>query len=164
MTAGSLNAAFDDVLVIAGITWLIARQFSWRDVRGLVQLPVLLLVGGGLLVTSDVVRGERVPASGVALLVGELLLVGATGSVMGTRYQFRVTGTGMQCRLDRAGLLLWAAFLLIRLVSLILAARVGAGLLETTGVVLVSFATNRLVASVVVMRRAQRRLSVLSVR
>lgn len=55
--------------------------------------------------------------------------------------------------------MLWAVFLAIRLLSLILAPQVGARLVESTGAVLISFGTNRLVASLVVRRRAGRALA-----
>jgi hypothetical protein len=149
---------FDDVLIAAGITWLIARQFWWRDVAGLLRLPLILLVVGGCSIGADLLsHGEHISSIGVTLLVAELLLVATTGAVMGTRYQFRTTCAETQCRLDATGLLLWAVFLGIRISSLILASQVGAKLLESTGVVLVSFATNRLAASVLVLRRAQQR-------
>jgi hypothetical protein len=98
--------------------------------------------------------------SGAAVFAAELLLVAATGTLMGTRYRFRDAPAGQQCRLNRSGVVLWAVFVCIRVAALILAAQLGAKFLETTGAVLMSFATNRLAASLVVQRRAQQRIRV----
>jgi hypothetical protein len=160
MSVAVLNPTLDHVLVTAGIVWLIARQFTWRDVSDLLRWPVLLLAFGAISATLGVLHGERISLSGAAVFAAELLLVAATGTLMGTRYRFRDAPAGQQCRLNRSGVVLWAVFVCIRVAALILAAQLGAKFLETTGAVLMSFATNRLAASLVVQRRAQQRIRV----
>lgn len=155
MTATGVNSVLDAGLIASGIAWMIVRQFTWRDLAGLLRLPLIVLASGVALLGLDLVGGESVRPLEIVVSLGELLLVGVTGTLMGRRYRLRNTAGHTQCRLDRSGLLLWAAFLVIRISSFILAARIGARLLETTGAMLVSFATNRLVASVVVRRRAR---------
>ena len=65
----------------------------------------------------------------------------------------RRASAGLQYRLTRGGVGLWAAFLAIRVGSFLLAEQLGAHLLENSGAILLSFATNRLVSSTIVRRR-----------
>jgi hypothetical protein len=59
MSVAVLNPTLDHVLVTAGIVWLIARQFTWRDVSDLLRWPVLLLAFGAISATLGVLHGER---------------------------------------------------------------------------------------------------------
>ena len=120
----------------------------------MLRLP-LALVGLGVAMTAvESIRTRWVTADW--LLVGELLLVAATGTVMGRATRFRSGADGLKYRLRASGLLLWFAFLGIRLGVFALAARLGADILSASGLVLLSFGVNRLAATLVVRRRALR--------
>jgi hypothetical protein len=158
MDWGTVSAVTEDVTVVGGIGWMIGRQFRWRQVAGLLRLPLALLGLGAGWIVSDLLHGSTtVTPLDAAVLSAELLLVVATGSAMGLLYRFRPPAAKVECRLSRGGLLLWAVFVAIRLASFLLARHLGAHLLETTGAVLVSFASSRLAAALVVQRRSSRR-------
>lgn len=152
---GELDAVLTDVLVAAGIVWLVARQFHWRPVGSMLRIALGVLGVGAAVTVPGAVR-MHLAAPDVLVLAAELLLVGATGTAMGTLYRFRTVRGDLQCRLERLGLLLWAVFLGVRVGSFALAHLLGAHGLENTGVLLVSFGTNRLASALVVGRRSAR--------
>ncbi len=88
-----------------------------------------------------------------AIVLGELGLVAMTGAVMGRVTRFRRVAGGPQYRLTGVGVWLWALFVAIRTGCYLLAQRWGADLAALSGVVLLSFGVNRLVATLVVRRR-----------
>ena len=159
MSWSTINATVDDLAVLAGVAWMIARQFTWRPLAGAVWIPVLLVAAGTAVIAIELILGRLVvhPVDG-AMAAAELLLVALTGTAMGCRYRFRDSPEShrRQLRLDRSGLLLWAVFLAVRLGSVLLARAVGAHLVETTGAILISFGTNRLVAMLVAQHRDRR--------
>jgi len=153
----ALGRVVDDLVVTAGIALLVVRQFVWRSaaVNRMLRLPLLIIAAGiGYLVAE--LRGGFPWVAGDGFLLGELALVAVTGVAMGLVTRFRTVGTQLQYRLTAPGLWLWAAFVVIRVAFLVLATRYGANLADATGVVLLSFGTNRLTAIVVVRRRAER--------
>jgi len=141
----ALGAAVDDAVVGIGIGFLIYRQFRWRDADPgtILRLPLIIVACGVAAVVVDVLRGERLTAMDLTASVGELVLVSATGTVMGFATRFRGTHGSWQYKLSGWGIALWAAFLAIRIGSLVLASRLSAPLLETTGAIVVSFGVNR---------------------
>lgn len=122
-------------------------------------------------ITSDVLQnGEltRVDADDVIITIGiaalvaadwlilaELALVAVTGTAMGYVTHFRSAGSRLQYRLTGVGLILWAAFVAIRVGNFGLANLLGANLAEATGLILLSFGVNRWAAIAVVRRRAK---------
>jgi len=155
----AIGAAVDDAVVGIGIGFLIYRQFRWRDADPgtILRLPLIIVACGVAAVVVDVFRGERLTAMDLTAFVGELVLVSATGTVMGFATRFRGTHGSLQYKLSGWGVALWAAFLAIRIGSLVLASRLSAPLLETTGAIVVSFGVNRVASSTVVRRRATAR-------
>ncbi len=156
MNWSAIGSAADDAVVGIGIAYLIYRQFRWRDADPgtILRFPMLIVACGVAAVVVDVARGQRLTALDLTAFVGELVLVSATGTVMGFATRFRGTRGSLQYKLSGWGVALWAAFLAIRIGSLVLAARLSAPLLETTGAIVISFGVNRVASSTVVRRRA----------
>lgn len=152
-----LGRSADDLVVVVGIAVLIVRQFVWRSAQlnRMVRLPLLIIAAGiGYLIPE---ARHGVPwVAGDGILVGELGLVALTGVAMGHVTRFRAVGDQLQYRLTTPGVWLWAAFVGIRVAFVLLATRYGAELADATGVILLSFGTNRLSAVSVVRRRAHR--------
>jgi hypothetical protein len=157
---GMLNQVLDDVIIVAGIAWLIVRQFIWRstDLHRMLRLPVVILIGGLVYLVVELWGGFRwVDADWI--VVGELLLVAVTGTIMGYVTRFRAVDDRLQYRLSTAGLWLWLLFVGIRVGSYLLASVLGASLDDATGIILLSFGVNRLAAVIVVRRRVRARLT-----
>jgi hypothetical protein len=151
----SLLGWMDTIAVIAGIGFLISRQFLWRaaDAARLFVLPLCIVGAGVVWVAWEVLRGEPLTLLTLAVVCAEAVLVSATGMAMGWMTQIRERNGVLSYRLVPGGLVLWGVFLAIRVGSFVLAGRLGAHLLDTTGAITVSFGINRLANSVVVRRR-----------
>lgn len=153
---GVVNQVADDVIITVGIAVLIGRQFIWRSTQlhRMLRLPVLIIAAGLVYLGFELWGGFRwVPADWI--IIGELLLVAVTGSIMGRVTRFRTVDEQLQYKLSPVGVWLWALFILIRVGSFFLASTLGANLAEATGLILLSFGTNRLAAIVVVRGRAE---------
>lgn len=150
-----IDQAADTALIVAGIGLLIVRQFIWRsaDPRRMLRLPVVIVAAGLVSLVGEVHSGLRWTAGDIVVL-GELVLVAATGTAMGHVTRFRAHEGRLQYKLTARGVVLWAAFILIRLTSLSLAFLLGANAADATGLILISFGINRLAATLVVRRRA----------
>lgn len=157
MNGSSLLDLADDILIGAGIAFLIVRQFMWRaaDPARLLLMPVIIVIYGIGSVTWDILHGERLKIVDLVVFIVELALVGCTGTVMGVRTRFRRRGQALQYKLDAWGVALWAIFIAIRIGSFLLAAQLDAHALETTGAILISFGANRLASSITVRRRVK---------
>lgn len=151
-----INTIADDLIIGAGIALLIIRQFLWRsaDLTRMLRMPAIVIAAGIVYLVIELRRGFAWSSSDW-LVFGELLLVALTGTIMGHITNFRRVEGRLQYRLTRPGLALWAAFVAIRVGSFAVAHILGAHLLETTGMILVSFGANRLAASLIVRHRAQ---------
>lgn len=148
----------DTLLITAGIIALIARQFFWRaaDPSRLLRLPLFIIGIGVAWAFWEVVNGEPLTLFALAIATTEAVLVFATGSVMGLMARLRERDGAFSYRLASSwGILLWGVFLAIRIGSFVLAGKVGAHLLDTTGMVMVSFGTNRLASSMIVKHRIE---------
>lgn len=149
---------FDTLLVALGIGWLIVRQFLWRDAdpQTILRLPAAIVGVGTLALGQEIAAGGLPTTLALVLLAGEVVLVCLTGSTMGAMTRLAEGNGRLRYRLSPPGVLLWAVFVAIRVGSFVLADRLGAHLLETTGAILVSFGLNRLVSSLVVRRKIRR--------
>lgn len=146
-------------LIIGGIGFLIIRRFFWRlaDPARLLRFP-MYIIGTGLVWTVwEVAKGEQVTLLAVGIACVEIALVSLTGVAMGLMTQIRKRNGVLSYRLAPYGLVLWGAFIAIRIGSFVVAGRIGAPLLETESAIMVSFGINRLASSVVVKRRIERR-------
>ncbi|WP_375401633.1 hypothetical protein [uncultured Amnibacterium sp.] len=152
---GGINQAADTVLIVAGVGVLIVRQFIWRsaDPARMLTPPVLIMAAGLVSLVIEVHSGLHWTTADIVVL-GELVLVAATGTAMGHVTRFRAHEGQVQYKLTANGVVLWAAFIVIRLASLSLAFLLGATAADTTGLILISFGVNRLAATLVVRRRA----------
>jgi hypothetical protein len=155
VAVSDINTIADDLIIAVGIAVLIIRQFLWRsaDLARMLRMPVVV-IGAGIVYLRVELRHGFVWSATEWLVLAELVLVAITGTIMGHVTRFRRVEGGVQYRLTRPGVLLWAAFVAIRVGGFALAHLLGARLLETTGMILVSFGANRLAASLVVRRRA----------
>lgn len=152
----AINRVADDVIITLGIAWLIVRQFVWRstDVKRMLRMPLFILVAAVVFLGFELWGGFRWVAADV-IFVGELVLVGITGSIMGIATQFRTAHGRTQYRLSAVGLWLWVLFVGIRAASFFAASALGANLTDATGLILLSFGVNRLAAILVVTRRVR---------
>lgn len=157
---GLANQVLDDVMITVGIAVLIVRQFIWRStqIHRMLRLPVVI-IGAGLVYLVIELRGGFRWEPADWIIIGELLLVAVTGSIMGYMTRFRTVEEHLQYKLSPMGIWLWALFVLIRAGSFYLASSLGTNLAEATGLILLSFGANRLAAIVVVRRRAERVLA-----
>ncbi|QHC58928.1 hypothetical protein [Rathayibacter sp. VKM Ac-2760] len=150
------NRMVDDVAIAAGIIVLIVRQFLWRSTQlhRMLGLPTVI-IGAGLVSLAVELWGGFRWVEADWIIIGELVLVTGTGTIMGLVTRFRTTDAHLEYKLSPAGIWLWALFVVIRVGSLSLASVLGANLAEATGVILLSFGTNRLAAVLVVRKRAE---------
>ncbi|GAA1880016.1 hypothetical protein GCM10009715_28180 [Paeniglutamicibacter psychrophenolicus] len=153
---GAINQVADNVIIAAGIAWLIARQFIWRsgELKRMLRMPVVVVAAGLAYLAIELWGGFQWVA-GDWLVVAELGLVAVTGTAMGHVTRFRTVAGLLQYRLTGIGLVLWAVFVAIRVGNFALASVLGANLADATGLVLLSFGVNRLAAIIVVRRRAK---------
>ena len=153
---GAINQVADNVVIAAGIAWLIARQFIWRsgELKRMLRMPVVVVAAGLAYLAIELWGGFRWVA-GDWLVVAELGLVAVTGTAMGHVTRFRTVSGLLQYRLTGIGLVLWAVFVAIRVGNFALASVLGANLADATGLILLSFGVNRLAAIMVVRRRAK---------
>ncbi|PPF85598.1 hypothetical protein C5B96_05890 [Subtercola sp. Z020] len=150
------NHILDDVIIAAGIIVLIVRQFIWRSTQlhRMLRLPVVIISAGLVYLGIELWGGFGWVAADW-IIIGELVLVTVTGTVMGFVTQFRTANAHLQYKLSPGGIWLWALFIAIRLGSFSLASVLGANLAEATGLILLSFGANRLAAILVVRKRAE---------
>ncbi|MBF4571982.1 hypothetical protein ITJ64_05575 [Herbiconiux sp. VKM Ac-1786] len=150
------NQILDDVIIAAGIIILIVRQFVWRSTQlhRMLRMPVVIIAAGLVYLAIELWGGFGWVAADW-VIIGELVLVTVTGTVMGLVTRFRTANAHLQYKLSPAGILLWALFIVIRVGSFYLASVLGANLAEATGLILLSFGANRLAAILVVRKRAE---------
>lgn len=153
---GAINQVADNVIIAAGIAWLIARQFTWRsaELKLMLRIPVVVVAAGLAYLAIELWGGFQWVA-GNWLVVAELGLVAVTGTAMGYVTRFRTVSGLLQYRLTGMGLVLWVVFVAIRLGNFALASVLGANLADATGLILLSFGVNRLAAIIVLRRRAK---------
>lgn len=151
----------DTLLITVGILFLIVRRFFWREIEPtkLLSFPLLMIGVGVAWMVWDVANGARFGLISLGVIGLEAVLVCGTGLAMGLMTQFRQSSGRVNCRLSPAGVLLWLAFLAIRIGSFILADRLGFQLLDTTGAILVSFGVNRLAAALVIRHKLRQQES-----
>jgi hypothetical protein len=114
-----------------------------------------LLSSGGQVLTGD----------DVALLLVEAAIALATGALMGRITVFRSIRTTssdlrpgepapvLECRTGWVGVALWAVLIAVRIGVALLGHRLGAAAVESTGVVLLVIALNRVARTAVVLAR-----------
>ncbi len=153
---GMANQILEDVIVTAGIIVLIVRQFIWRSTQlhRMLRLPVVIIAVGLAYLVIELWGGFRWVAADW-IIIGELLPVMVTGTIMGIVTRFRTVDDHLQYKLSPAGIWLWGLFIVIRVGSFYLASVLGASLAEVTGLILLSFGANRLAATLVLRRRAE---------
>jgi len=151
----SHTGSLDTLLVVLGIVALIIRQFFWRsaDIARLLKTPLMILAAGALWMGWDALHGEPLTPRIFEVALAEVVLVLSTGAVMGMATQFKPDHGLLRYRLVPAGILLWLAFLAIRVGSFLYADRIGVHLLDTTGAILLSFGLNRLSNALVIKAR-----------
>lgn len=144
----------DEVLVTAGIVWLVVRQFRWRDAAGMPRTAAVLAgVGVVLLLQAQLLGGLRWREVDLLTLALEAVLAAGLGAVMGARYRLRRDGDRTLARLQGRAVALWALFVLLRVGVLLAAESFGARAAASTGALLLVFAANRAATAVVVTRR-----------
>ncbi len=157
-----LNALGSIGLGILVLVWVGYRQTTWRAVDGstMWRMPVILgLVGLVTLIGTGTVLG----GTDLAALAIELVVSVATGAWMGAIARFRPAAAPTPDRLVRWetrngwwGLALWLLVVAVRIGIDVVAVQLGAGMVTSTGVILLVLAANRLVRVAVILSRAGR--------
>jgi hypothetical protein len=163
--AMTLTTVADLLLGLAVIVLLCVRQLRWTAVRPtrMWRLPVILGAAGVFTLLSS--GGRALTGVEVALLLVEAVIALATGAAMGRITVFRpITASPaalrpgepaptIECRTGWAGVALWAVLIAVRVGVAILGYRLGAVEVESTGVVLLVIALNRVARTAVVLAR-----------
>lgn len=143
----------DDVLVTAGVLWLVVRQFRWRDAAGMPRTAIVLAALGAVLALQSQLLGPRWTAVDLLAVGAEVVLAAALGAVMGGRYRLRREGGRTLARLQGTGVALWAVFVVLRLTTVLTAEALGARAAASAGGLLLVFAANRAATAWIVARR-----------
>ncbi len=143
------------------LVWVGYRQTTWRvvDASRMWRLPLVLGVIGIVLLFD-----AKAPFNGIdlAALVIELVVAAATGAWMGVMAHFRPLAASdarsarWESRTGWWGLALWVLVIAVRVGIDVVAVRLGAGNVTSTGVILLVVAANRLARVAVVLNRAGR--------
>lgn len=148
------------------LVWVGYRQTTWRpvDAGRMWRMPLILgLVGVAALIGTT----TGFSAIDLAALAIELVISAATGAWMGALAHFRPLAVRPDAGSDLArarwesrtgwwGLALWVVVVATRVGIDVLAVRLGAQLVTSTGVILLVLAANRLVRVAVILSRAGR--------
>ncbi|HET6824656.1 MAG TPA: hypothetical protein VFH64_01920 [Amnibacterium sp.] len=161
----NLTTVADLVLGIGVIVLICVRQLSWTAVRPsrMWRLPLVL----GVIGVFSLLRGSPRALSGadVALLLVEAVVALGTGALMGRITVFRPIAAApaslrpgepapsLECRTGWTGVALWAVLIAARIGVAVVGHRFGAVAVESTGVVLLVIALNRVARVAVVLAR-----------
>jgi hypothetical protein len=166
----TLEQLADVALGLLLVGWICARQLRWTpvDARRLWTLPaVLAVVGLGQLLRAG---GSVLSGTELALLGIEASVAIGTGALMGGITAFRPlvdpervraarersrggVVPALECRTGWAGVALWTVLILVRIGIAVEAASLGAGALESVGLILLMVALNRTARTAVVLAR-----------
>ncbi|WP_423922040.1 hypothetical protein ACPEEZ_01950 [Frigoribacterium sp. 2-23] len=145
------------VIGLLVVGWLAYRQLQWTgiDRRSVWRSPIVL--GGiGLVLLAQSSHGVAVGTVDIALIVVEAAVSLGLGLLMGRLTRFRTAarpdrkGRVIEARTGRAGAALWIALIAVRVLMGVVGASLGAHLLESTGVILLTIAVNRAALALVV--------------
>lgn len=143
------------------LVWVGYRQTTWRpvDPGRMWRLPLILGLAG---IVSLIGVGVAISGIDLATLTIELAISAATGAWMGALAHFRPFAASSdaavrwESRTGWWGLALWLLVVAARIGIDVLAVRLGAQLVTSTGVILLVIAANRLVRVAVILSRAGR--------
>ncbi len=157
----NLNLLGSIGLGILILVWVGYRQTTWRpvDPGRMWRMPIILGVVG---VASMIGTATAISGIDLAALAIELVISAATGAWMGAIARFRPIASTpdrlarWETRNGWWGLALWLLVVAVRIGIDIVAVRLGAGMVTSTGVILLVLAANRLVRVAVILSRAER--------
>ena len=151
----SMLSTIETVGIVFLLALLVLRQFQWKAASEarLLRLPAILILAGVVELCINLIRGEILTWDAIGALAVELILVSTIGLIMGRMSILRVLDGQSFYRLTRIGILLWALFLVVRIGSFASASVMDIHILETTGVILISFGLNRLASALILRRR-----------
>lgn len=151
----SVRSTAETVAIVCLLVVLVLRQFQWKTASAarLLRLPAILILVGTVGLGRNLSGGETLTRGAIGILTVELVLVSVIGVIMGRLSMLRAIEGQEFYRQSSIGILLWALFLLVRIGSFALARAFGIHILETTGVILISFGLNRLASALVIRRR-----------
>lgn len=161
----TLTTLADVILGLAVIALLCVRQLQWTAVRPSRMWRVPLVLGA--IGVFSLLRGTDRALSGVdvALLLVEAAIALGTGALMGRITVFRPitavpatlrAGEGvptLECRTGWTGVALWAVLIVARIGVALVGHGLAAVAVESTGVVLLVIALNRVARTAVVLAR-----------
>lgn len=175
-----LKLVADILLVLALVVWVGYRQTTWTavDPTKMWKMP-LILAGVGVLTLAQAGDQGILHVSGLdaSLLVVELIVSVGIGALMGLLSDFRpmpeanrkkreqrASGKGrtavgsirLETRTGWVGILLWVALIAVRVGLGVVAARSGAELTSSAGVIMLVIAANRAARIGVILARSGR--------
>lgn len=161
----TLTTVADLILGIAVIVLLCVRQLRWTAVRPTRMWRIPLILGAIGLFSLLGSSTRALSGDDIALLLVEAVIALGTGALMGRITVFRpiaavppILRAGepaptLECRTGWAGVALWAVLIAVRIGVALLGHRLGAVAVESTGVVLLVIALNRVARAAVVLAR-----------
>jgi hypothetical protein len=170
------------LLGVALLIWIVVRQMTWNavDVGRMWRMPVVLgIIGVVTLVSTG--SSKNLTATDLGLLAIELAVAVVTGVLMGFVAVFRpITEPGLarwrerrrsdgpepttESRTGWIGLALWIVMIAVRVGLGFWGHSMGSALAESSGVILLVVAANRVVRTLVFSMRHDRHLSTVSAR
>jgi hypothetical protein len=161
----TLTTVADLVLGLAVIVLLCVRQLRWTAVRPSRMWRAPLILGAAGLFSLLGSSNRVLTGDDIALLLLEAVIALGTGALMGRITVFRpitaVPATlrsgepapSLECRTGWTGVALWAVLIAVRIGVAVVGHRLGAVAVESTGVVLLVIALNRVARTAVVLAR-----------
>ena len=170
------------VLGVALLVWILSRQMTWTavDIGRMWRMPLILgVIGVVTLVSSG--STKDLTATDLGLLAIELAVAVVTGALMGFVAVFRpITEQGLarwrqrrrsegpepttESRTGWIGLVLWIVVIAVRVGLGFWGHSLGSALAESSGVILVVLAVNRVVRTFVFSMRHERHVGSVSAR
>jgi hypothetical protein len=172
----TITNLLEALLGVAGIVWICGKQLMWTavSVQQMWRMPIILGAIGVIMTT-----GSKVALTGadLGLLAIELVAAVATGAAMGWIAQFRpispkalASWRGRRRRDDSAeptvesrtgwiGIVLWVVLIAVRIGLAVLGHSMGSALAESSGIILLVIAVNRVVRTFIFSVRHDRHVA-----
>jgi len=167
------------LLGVALVVWIVTRQMTWTavDIGRMWRMPLILgLIGVVTLVSSG--STKALTATDLGLLAIDLAVAVVTGALMGfiavfrpisekslAAWRLRRRSEGApepttESRTGWVGLVLWIVLIVVRVALGFWGHSLGSALAESSGVILLVLAVNRVVRTLIFSLRHDRHLSV----
>ena len=174
----TITNLLEALLAVVGIVWICGKQLTWTavNVQRMWRLPIIL---GAIGVITLMTTGSKAVLTGVdlGLLAIELVAAVVTGAAMGWIAQFRPISPKalaawrrgrrrddgveptVESRTGWIGIVLWVVLIAVRIGLAVLGHSMGSALAESSGVILLVVAVNRMVRTFILSVRHDRHVA-----